>query len=249
MGSGVLEKILNTRAGLSLLGCVLCAGLFVHGLVSGIASVNPRFDQSLVSQAGHPTWLLLGEAFWLLAAAGWGIHGLKELGKEWPGAAAAAGKPVQVETGARVVLRSAPSAEAAESVAAQNAAPETFDNRELRLVSPDGRYVIYVHPEEMDGGKLAFTPEMIDSTIKQVIFYPQGRGWTLDTAVWHTASLLAMRLRRFPGDASSIGVTFDFASGAAHIDGIPVEPFTDMDRMEEALEEAYETVRAPQSAA
>jgi hypothetical protein len=256
MGSGgVLEKILNTGAGLSLLGCVLCAGLFVHGLVSGLAPGNSHFDQSLVSQAGHPLGFFAYEAFWLLAAAGWGIHGLKELGKEWPGAAAAAGKPNQEQTGAvfaaRVTRPARPAAPVAArqpmDKAAQSAEPEEFDNRELRLVSRDGRYVLYVHPEEMNGGELAFTPEMVDGTTGRVLFYPRQRGWTLDTAVWQTASLLAMRLRRYPGDPAPIGATFDCASGAAHIDGIPVDPFTNTSRMEEALREVYEA-GAPQPA-
>ena len=68
--------------------------------------------------------------------------------------------------------------------------------------------------------------------------------WTLDKVVWQTASLVAMTLRKYPGDHAPIGATFDCASGAAHIDGIPVDPFTNTAMMESALKEAYQASKA-----
>jgi hypothetical protein len=122
--------------------------------------------------------------------------------------------------------------------------PIDTDGRELRCTSPDGRYVIYVRPQQMQMSQWVFTPEMIDSATREPIFHPRDHGWSLDSAVWHTASLVAMRLSRFPGDHAPIGATFDCASRAAHIDGIAVEPFTNTAQMEHALREAYEAGRA-----
>jgi hypothetical protein len=120
--------------------------------------------------------------------------------------------------------------------------PEPIDAEgcELRCTSPNGRYVIYVHAHQMRTSQWAFTPQMVDSTTRQVLFHPRENAWSLDSAVWHTASLVAMALRRYPGDHAPIGATFDCASGVAHIDGIPVEPFTDTAAMERALAEAYQ---------
>ncbi len=125
------------------------------------------------------------------------------------------------------------------------ARPEPIDAEgcELRCTSPTGRYVIYVHAHEMPMGQWAFTPQMVDSTTRQVLFHPREHAWSLDSAVWHTTSLLAMALRRCPGDQPPIAATFDCASGVAHIDGIAVEPFTDTAAMERALAEAYEADR------
>ena len=118
------------------------------------------------------------------------------------------------------------------------------EGRELRCTSPDGRYVIYVRPQEMKMSQWVFTPEMIDSTTNRVVFHPVESDWTLDKVVWQTASLVAMTLRKYPGDHAPIGATFDCASGAAHIDGIPVDPFTNTAMMESALKEAYQASKA-----
>ncbi|MGA7340678.1 MAG: hypothetical protein WBX18_08770 [Terracidiphilus sp.] len=117
--------------------------------------------------------------------------------------------------------------------------PIDTEGRELRCTSPDRRYVIYVRPEEMKMSQWVFTPEMIDSTTNRVVFHPRDSGWTLDKAVWQTASLVAMTLRKYPGDHAPIGATFDCASGAAQIEGITVDPFTNSAMMEHALKEAY----------
>jgi hypothetical protein len=121
--------------------------------------------------------------------------------------------------------------------------PIDSEGRELRCTSPDGRYVIYVRPREMKMSQWTFTPEMIDSTTGRVVFHPREAAWTLEKVVWQTASLVAMRLRKYPGDHSPVGATFDCASGAAHIDGIAV-PFTNQAMMEKVLEEAYEASKA-----
>jgi hypothetical protein len=124
--------------------------------------------------------------------------------------------------------------------------PEPIDAEgcELRCTSPNGRYVIYVHAHEMPMGQWAFTPQMVDSTTRRVLFHPRAQGWSLDSAVWHTTSLVAMALRRYPGDQAPIAATFDCASGVAHIDGIAVEPFTDSEAIERALAEACEACGA-----
>jgi hypothetical protein len=115
--------------------------------------------------------------------------------------------------------------------------------RELRCTSPDGRYVIYVHPQELHMRHRVFTPEMIDSATREPLFHPRDSAWSLDAVVWQTPSLVSMRLLRFPGDHAPIGATFDCASRAAHIDGVAVEPFTNTAQMEIALKEAYEAGR------
>jgi hypothetical protein len=122
--------------------------------------------------------------------------------------------------------------------------PIDTEGRELRCTSPDGRYVIYVRPQEMKMSQWVFTPEMIDSATNRVVFYPRESAWTLDKVVWQTPSLVAMTLRRYPGDHAPIGATFDCASGAAHIDGISVEPFTNAAMIESALKEAYAASKA-----
>jgi hypothetical protein len=120
--------------------------------------------------------------------------------------------------------------------------PEPIDAEgcELRCTSPDGRYVIYVHAHEMPMGEWTFTPQIIDSATRRVLFHPREHAWSLDSAVWHTPSLVAIALRRYPGDHEPIAATFDCASGVAHIDDIVVEPFTNTPAMERALAEACE---------
>ncbi len=129
--------------------------------------------------------------------------------------------------------------------------PEPIDSEgcELRCTSPNGRYVIYVHAHQMPTSQWAFTPQLIDSTTRQVLFHPREHAWSLDSAVWQTASLVSMALRRYPGGHAAIGATFDCASGVAHIDGIPVDPFTDTAAMERALAEAHEACGATAGAA
>lgn len=247
MGSRAQAYTIVKRSGPFLLGGALCAIVFVMGVSSGSAAIPAMLHSGAVSLAMHPFWFCALEAFWLLAAAVTGFRGVKVFGNEWSGFAAAGGAPIKVTSGTfpmPVGLASRPGAQV--TVAAKKKAPEPADNRELRLVSPDGRYVLYVHPEEMRAGELAFKPEMVDSTAKRVVFHPRGRGWTLETAVWQTASLLSMSLRRYADNPATIAATFDCASRAAHIDGIPVEPFTDADKMEQALEQAYESSRALQ---
>lgn len=122
--------------------------------------------------------------------------------------------------------------------------PIDSDGRELRCTSPNGRYVIYVHPQVMQTGQWVYTPELMDSARHELMFYPRDSAWSLESAVWQTASLLSMRLRRYPGDHAPIGATFDCASRTAHIDGIAVEPFTNTLQMERALKEAYESGKA-----
>jgi hypothetical protein len=123
--------------------------------------------------------------------------------------------------------------------------PEPIDAEgcELRCTSPDGRYVIYVHAQEMLMSHWVFTPQMIDNTTQQVLFFPRDRAWSLESAVWQTASLVSMTLHRHPGDHAPIAATFDCASRAAHIDGIAVEPFTNTNAMERALAQAYEACK------
>jgi hypothetical protein len=247
MGSGVRVYTLIRRSGPFLFGCALCVLVFAMGAYSGSAAIPARLHSGAVSLALHPFWYLVLEAFWLVAAAITGIYGLKIFGNEWSSFAAAGGVPIKVVSGTYplpVGLASRPGATAPAPV--RKEAPRVTDTRELRLVSPDGRYVLYVHPEESRAGLLTFKPEMYDSTSRQVVFHPRGRGWTLESAVWQTASLLSMSLRRCADNPATIAATFDCASRAAHIDGIPVEPFTDADKMEQALEEACESSRVLQ---
>jgi hypothetical protein len=247
MGSGAQAYTIAKRSGPFLLGGALCAAVFVMGVSSRSAAIPAMLHSGDVSLSMHPFWFCLLEAFWLVAAAVTGIRGLRVFGSEWSGFTAAGGTPIKITSGTfplPVGLASRPGAPVA--VAVKRAASRETDNRELRLVSPNGRYVIYVHPEKMHGGALAFKPEMFDSTTKRVIFHPRQRGWTLESAVWQTASLLSMSLRRYPGDPAPIAATFDCASRTAHIDGIPVEPFHDAEKMEQALEEAYESSRVAQ---
>ena len=116
--------------------------------------------------------------------------------------------------------------------------PIDAEGCELRCTSPSGRYVIYVHAHQVPMSQWAFTPQMIDSTTRKVLFHPREQAWSLDSALWQTASLVSMTLRRCPGDHAPVAATFDCASGVAHIDGIAVEPFTDTAAVERALAEA-----------
>jgi hypothetical protein len=121
--------------------------------------------------------------------------------------------------------------------------PIDADGCELRCTSPNGRYVIYVHAHEMRMSHWIFTPEMVDSTTRRVLFRPHDDAWSLDAALWQTPSLVAMTLRRYPGDHAPIAATFDCSSGVAHIDGTAVDPFTDTAAVERALKEAYRSSR------
>ena len=248
---------LGRRAGPSLLGCVLCAGLFVYGFMSGVPLVPAGYKGGDVSLAHHPVGFWVVQTIWLLFAAAAGVISAKELDAarktieepdedlavEWRRDSSSL-SPVWKS---RFVV---PAFKAVPAPCPEPAAPVEYDDRELRCVSPDGRYIVYVRPQEMGPTYLAFSPEMIDGATKQVLFHPAEPGWTLENAVWQTASLVAMTLRKYPGDHAPIGATFDMASHAALIDGISVEPFTDPAKLGRALKEAYQASKsAPQPAA
>jgi len=130
---------------------------------------------------------------------------------------------------------------AAAAAASQPQAPKPPPSPDaVKSTSPGGRYVVRVYPWEARMSLWIESPELYDTAAGQALFVPKDSHWSLDSAVWKSESVVAMQLRKYPGDhlPCQFEVTFDCVSLHASLGGVAVG---NVAKLEQALEQAYET--------
>jgi hypothetical protein len=111
---------------------------------------------------------------------------------------------------------------------------------DIKSSSPGGRYVVRTHPWEARMSLWIETPELFDTAAGQVLLGFKDTHWSVDSADWRSESVVAMHLRKYPGDhlPGSFEAVIDCERRTASLNGAEAGS---LDHLEESLAQAYST--------
>jgi hypothetical protein len=96
----------------------------------------------------------------------------------------------------------------------------------LRSISPTGAFAVRVHPWEATEGIVVEPPEITDTRSKESILRVTDDFWSLSSAQWRSASVVCLKLCKYPGDHAppEVDVVVDCIKLNAQVNGGVVEP-------------------------
>jgi hypothetical protein len=104
--------------------------------------------------------------------------------------------------------------------------------------SPSGRFEITIAAWEARMSLWIETPTLSDRLTGQDLFSFKDPNWSLDSAEWLSDSIVALKMRKYPGNhlPAHVVVTVDCLAGTADIGGTTVPSINDLERhLESAL--------------
>jgi hypothetical protein len=103
--------------------------------------------------------------------------------------------------------------------------------------SPGGRYSIAIAPWEVRMSLWIESPTLTDTETGEVLLSFRDPHWSLDSADWRSDSVVALELRKYPGNHTPVQVTatVDCEARTAEVGAVRVES---LKRLEKALDEA-----------
>lgn len=101
-----------------------------------------------------------------------------------------------------------------------------------KSTSPGGRYVIGVDMREARMSLWVESPELVDTLAGETLLRFNDSNWSLDSARWQSDSLVALQLRKYPGDHTpgSFEVLVDCALHTAAVGGTAVGDLSGVER-------------------
>jgi hypothetical protein len=106
---------------------------------------------------------------------------------------------------------------------------------EVQSTSPDDHYRVEVAPWEARNTQWVCSPRIVDTWQGSCVFQFEDARWSADQSVWLNPTTVELKLRKFPGDKTGLGVcvVIDCAGLVARFgDGSEVE----LSKLEGALE-------------
>lgn len=107
-----------------------------------------------------------------------------------------------------------------------------------KSTSPDGRYAIYIDMWEARMSHWIECPSLVDTRNGETLLRFCDSNWSMDRARWQGDAVVAMNLRKYPGDhrPASFEVVIDCAARTATVAGMPAAA---LGEVEAALERLY----------
>jgi hypothetical protein len=97
---------------------------------------------------------------------------------------------------------------------------------EIQSTSPDDHYRVEVTPWEARNTQWVCSPRIVDTGQGSRVFQFEDARWSADQSVWLNSTTVELKLRKFPGDKTGLGVSvvIDCAGLVARLgDGSEVE--------------------------
>ncbi|WP_353189439.1 hypothetical protein [Pandoraea pnomenusa] len=94
---------------------------------------------------------------------------------------------------------------------------------EILSKSPDGKYDVRSALWEASASQWVYTPSIVNAVTGEVLYQPSDERWSAEEAIWDSANVVTLMMRRFPGNhvPAQISLRIDVCNKIASVNDSP----------------------------